>query len=89
MDYLAVFRAKIRRFREEIADIQELNGQFRRNSGNGVGGQVAHGQRSERLQAIQHELGQLAHLGSGVVLTEPMKEQHRSPTHMIKQKPAA
>ena len=89
MDYLAVFRAKIRRLREEIADIQELNGQFRRNTGNGAASQVAHGQRSERLQAIQHELGQLAHLGSGVVLTEPMKEQHRSPTPMLKQKPAA
>jgi hypothetical protein len=29
MDHLRVLRDKIGRFREEIADIQELNGQFR------------------------------------------------------------
>ena len=89
MDHLGVLRDKIGRLRVEIAEIQSLNQQFRRDGGKGADAQVAHGQRNERLQAIQHELGQLAHLGSGVVLTEPMKEQHRSPTHMIKQKPAA
>jgi hypothetical protein len=89
MDYLGVLRNKIGLLRVEIADIQELNQQFRRDGGNGTGVQVAHGQRSERLQAIQHELGQLARLGSRVVLTEPMKEQHRSPTHLVNQKLAA
>jgi hypothetical protein len=84
MEYLGVLRDKIRHFREEIADIQKLNGRLRRNGENGAGVQVAHGQRSERLQAIQHELGQLARLGSRVVLTEPMKEQHRSRLHPLK-----
>jgi hypothetical protein len=70
MNYLGVLRNKIRHFREEIADIQELNGQFRHATRNGTVAQVAHGQRSERLQAIQHELGQLARLGGRVDLTE-------------------
>ena len=89
MDYLGVFRAKIGRLRVEIADIQELNQQFRRDGGNGASVQVAHGQRSERLQAIQHELWQLARLGSRVVLTAQMKEKHGSRLHSIEQKQAA
>ena len=89
MDYLGVLRDKIRGFREEIADIQEVNGQFRRAARDDKVAQVAHGRRSERLQAIQHELGQLASLGSRVILTAPMKEQHRSRVHLVKQKPAA
>jgi hypothetical protein len=89
MDYVEVFRAKIGRFREEIADIQELNQQLRHGGGHGAAGQVAHGKRSERLQAIQHELAQLADLGRRVVSTEQMKEQHRSPTHHVKRKRAA
>ena len=89
MDYLGVFRAKIGRLRVEIADIQELNQQFRRDGGNGASVQVAHGQRSERLQAIQHELWQLARRGSRVVLTAQMKEKHGSRLHSIEQKQAA
>jgi hypothetical protein len=60
MDYLGVVPAKIGRLRVEIAGIQELNQQFRRDGRSGTGVQVAHGQRSERLQQIQHELVQLA-----------------------------
>ena len=60
MDHLRVLREKIERLRVEIADIQELNEQFRRGGRNGTEAQVAHGQRHERLQAIQHELAQLA-----------------------------
>jgi hypothetical protein len=89
MDYLGVLRDKIRHFREEIADIRQLNSRLRRSSRNGADVPVAHLQRGERLQAIQHELGKLARLGSRVVLTEPMKEQHRPPTRLVKQKPAA
>ena len=59
MDHLRVLREKIERLRVEIADIQELNEQFRRGGRNGTEAQVAHGQRHERLQAIQHELAQL------------------------------
>jgi len=89
MDYLGVFRDKIGRLRAEIADIQELHQQFRRDGRNGTGVQVAHGQSIERLQAIQHELVQLADLGHRTVSTEQMREQHRSPTHFVKRKRAA
>ena len=68
MDHLAVFRDKIGRLRVEITDIQVLNQKFRRDGGNGTGSQLAHGQRSERLQSIQHELVQIADLGRRVVL---------------------
>jgi hypothetical protein len=89
MDYLGVFRAKIGRLRMEIADIQELNRQCRRDGRNGTRVQVAHGQRSERLQGIQHELVQLADLGRRVVSTERMAEEHPSQPHTVNQKQAA
>ena len=84
MDHLGVLRDKIGRLREEIADIQKLNEQFRRD-GWGADAQVAHGQRNERLQAIQGELVRLADLGRKVVSTEQMKEKHRTRLDLIKQ----
>ena len=89
MDHLGVLRDKIGRLREEIAYIQELNEQFRRDGGDGTEAQVAHGQRNERLQAIQQELVQLADLGRRVVSTEQMKEKHRSRLHLVKEKRAS
>jgi hypothetical protein len=89
MDYVGVLSDKIGRLRVEIADIQELNQQFRRDGRNGTGVQVAHGQRSERLQEIQRELLQLADLGRRVVSTERMAEKHPSRPHTVKQKRAA
>jgi hypothetical protein len=89
MDYVGVLRGKIGRLRVEIADIQELNQQFRRDGRNGTGVQVAHGQRSERLQEIQRELLQLADLGRRVVSTERMAAKHPSRPHTVKQKRAA
>jgi hypothetical protein len=89
MDHLLVLREKIGRLRKEIAEIQTLNEQFRHDGGNGIGAQVAHGQRNERLQAIQHELVRLADLGRKVVSTEQMKEKHRSRLHLVKQKRAS
>jgi hypothetical protein len=89
MDYLAFFRAKIGRLRAEIADIQEMNQQFRRDGRHGAVVQFAHGQRSERLQAIQRELEQLTDLGQRFVSTEQIKKPHRSPTHLVKRKRAA
>jgi len=88
MDHLLVLRDKIGRLREEIADIQKLNEQFRRDGLNGTDAQVAHGQRNGRLQAIQHELVQLGDLGRKVVATEQMREKHRTRLHLIK-KPAS
>ena len=89
MDHLTVLRDKIGRLREEIAEIQVLNEQFRREGWNGAEGQVAHGQRNERLQAIQLELVRLADLGRKVVSTEQMRETHRSRLHFVTQKRAS
>jgi len=89
MDHLLVLRDKIGRLREEIADIQKLNEQFRRDGWNGADARVAHGQRNERLQAIQHELVRLADLGRKVVSTEQMREKHRTRLHLIKEKRAS
>ena len=89
MDDLMVLRDKVGCLREEIADIQKLNEQFRREGWNGADAQVAHRQRNERLQAIQHELVRLADLGRKVVSTEQMKEKHRSRMHLVKQKRAS
>jgi hypothetical protein len=84
MDHLEVLREKIGRLREEIAQIQDLNEQYRRNGKNEADAQVAHGQRHERLQAIQQELAQLAALGRKVHSIEEMKEKHRSRLHLVK-----
>ena len=78
MDHLAVLREKIGRLRAEIADLQELNDKYRRQGRHETLAQVAHGQRHERLQAIQQELAQLADLGRRVRSFEQMKEQQRS-----------
>jgi hypothetical protein len=89
MDYLEMFRDKIGRLRGEIADIQELNQRFRRDGRHGGVLQAAHGQRSERLQAIQHELGQLADLGRRAISTEQVREGRHSQPHLIKREGAA
>jgi hypothetical protein len=89
MDHLLVLREKIAHLREEIADIQKLNEQFRREGGNGTEAQIAHGRRSDRLQAIQHELVRLADLGRKVVSSEQMKEKHRTRLHLVHQKQAS
>src|SRR5260370_41916957 len=86
MDHLLILRDKIGRLREEIADIQKLNEQFRGDGLNGTDAQVAHGQRNERLQAIQHELVQLGDLGRKVVATDQMREKNRTRLHLIKKR---
>ena len=77
MDQVEALREKVGRLRVEIAQIQELNKQHRPQGGNSVEAQVAHGQRQERLQAIQQELAQLASLGWKVQSVEEMKKRHR------------
>ena len=84
MDHVQVLREKIERLRAEIAQIQELNALYRIQGGNGRDAQVAHGQRHERLQAIQRELAQLATLGSRVRSTEDLKERQRSRLRLLK-----
>jgi hypothetical protein len=71
----------------EIAQIQQLNEQYRSQGRNEPGAHVAHGQRNERLQAIQQELSQLASLGRKVLSIEEMKEKHRSRLHLVKEVP--
>jgi hypothetical protein len=84
MEHLEVLREKIGRLRVEIAQIEELNRVYRLQGGNGNGteARVAHGQRQERLEAIQQELTQLAGLGRKVLSVEEMKEKHRSRLHL-------
>jgi hypothetical protein len=84
MDHLEVLREKVGCLRLEIAQIQHLNEQYRRQEWNGTDAQVAHGQRQERLQAIQQELAQLAALGRKVQSIEEAKEKHRSRLHLVK-----
>jgi hypothetical protein len=84
MDHLAVLREKIGRLRGEIADLQESNDRYRREKRHETEAQVAHGQRHERLQAIQQELAQLADLGRRVRSFEQMKEQQRSRLNQVK-----
>lgn len=87
MDHLEVLREKIGRLRLEIAQIQAMNEQYRLQHRNEPHVHVAHGQRFERLQAIQQELSQLASLGRKVRSMEEMKEKHRSRLHLVKGSP--
>ena len=84
MDHLAVLREKIQRLRAEIADLQGLNDQYRGQRHHEPEAQVAHGQRHERLQAIQQELAQLADLGRRVLSMEQRKAEHRSRLPVVK-----
>ena len=84
MDHLALIREKIVRLRAEIADLQELNDLYRREPQHDTQAQIAHGQRLERLQAIQKELAQLADLSRRVLSFEQRKAEHRSRLHIGK-----
>ena len=87
MDHLEVLREKIRRLRDEIAHLQKLNDKYRfagSRDQNETEALIAHGQRHERLQAIQQELAQLAGLGQRVLSVEQRKEEHRSRLHPVK-----
>jgi hypothetical protein len=84
MDHLGVLQKKIVSLRAEIAEIHELNQQYRRRKGNATAEQVAHGQRHERLQEIQKELGRLAALGRSVVSISQVREQNRARLQLIK-----
>jgi hypothetical protein len=85
MDHLAVLREKIQNIRAEIAQIQVLNEQYRRTGRNDPQAQMAHGERQERLQAIQQELAQLAGLGRRVLSIEQRKAEHRSRMNLVKE----
>ena len=89
MDHLLALREKVSQLREEIADIQKVNEQFRLDGSHGTDAQVAHGQRSERLQAIQQELVRLANLSRKVISAEEMREKHRARLHLVNQKRAS
>jgi len=89
MDHLEVLREKVSRLREEIAHIQELNQDYRRRSGHDTAAQVAHGQRHERLQAIQQELARVGDLGRRVVSVESIREKNRNRIHLVDQAKAS
>lgn len=88
MDHLEVLREKIARLRAEIAQIHTLNQQYRLRQGNETEAQIAHGQRHERLQAIQQELSQVQDLGRRVVSIEKIKGQ-REPLPGLKRERAS
>jgi hypothetical protein len=84
MDHFEVLREKIGSLRAEIAQIQELNQHYRLHHRADTEAQIAHGQRQERLQAIQQELARLANLGRKVQSIEEVKEKHRPSLHLVK-----
>ena len=84
MDHLEALREKVVRLRSEIADIQQLNEQYRFRSQKGAESDIAHTQRQERLQEIQEELIQLSRLSHKTLSIEQMREKHRSRLHLIK-----
>ena len=89
MDHLAVLQNKIVSLRAEIADIQAQNEEYRRQKGSRTADQVAHGQRHERLQNIQRELGRLAALGKSVVSLSQRREENRVRLEMMKHSKAS
>jgi len=89
MDHLDVLREKIARLRAEIAQIQVSNQEYRLREWTGTEAQVAHGQRHERLQAIQHELAQVADLGRRILSLQKMKERNRARLHLVEQEKAS
>jgi hypothetical protein len=84
MDHLEVLREKIARLRAEIADIQDLNEQYRFGGQPGAEADIAHSHRQKRLQEIQEELVQLSKLGHRTLSIEQMREKHRSWLHPVK-----
>ena len=84
MNHLEVLQEKIARLRSEIADIQELNEQYRFRVQKGPEADIAHNHRLERLQQIQEELVQLSQLGRKTLSLEQMREKHRSRLHLVK-----
>jgi hypothetical protein len=77
-----MLREKIASLRAEIANVQELNDQHRREGRHETEAQAAHRQRQERLRAIQQELAQLASLGRRVLSVEQRKAEHLSRLHV-------
>lgn len=89
MDHLGVLQKKIVSLRAEIAEIRELNQRYRERRGNATADQVAHGQRHERLQEIQKELGRLAALGRSVVSISDVREKNRARLELIRKSRAS
>jgi hypothetical protein len=84
MDDIEALREKIASLRSEIAQIHELNEQYRFGSEKRAEADIAHSHRQERLQEIQEELVQLSKPGSKTLSIEQMREKHRSRLHLMK-----
>jgi transcriptional regulator of NAD metabolism len=89
MDHLEVLREKIARLRAEIAAIQGSNREYRLREWVETEAQVAHGERQERLLAIQRELAQVADLGRRIHSVDKMREMTRARLHLVKQAQAS
>jgi hypothetical protein len=79
MDHLSVLKGKIVSLRAEIAQILELNVQYRSVN-------IAHTQRHARLEQIKQELAHLAGLGRSIHAASQIRESH-SPDgiHLVKE----
>ena len=89
MDHLEVLREKIARLRAEIAAIQESNQEYRLREWVETEAQVAHGERQERLVAIQRELAQVTDLGRRIHSVDKMREMTRARLHPVKRAQAS
>ena len=84
MDHLSALKEKIVRLRTEIAKIQELNEQYRREKERDMVSQIAHTERHERLEQIKQELGRLAELGRALHSASQIRERSRpSGLHLV------
>jgi hypothetical protein len=69
--------------RNRWCSIRKFGLRYRGQGHNETEAQVAHGQRHERLQAIQQELAQLADLSRRVLSMEQRKGEHLSRLHVV------
>jgi len=84
MNHFEALRKKVEDLRVEIAEIQYMNEKYRHQDRNKIAAHVAHSHRQERLEAIRHELSQLADLGRKVLSIEETEAKHSSRPFLVK-----
>jgi hypothetical protein len=85
MDHLSVLKGKIVSLRAEIAQILELNVQYRSVKHHETIEHIAHTQRHARLEQIKQELAHLAGLGRSIHAASQIRESHSlDGIHLVK-----
>ncbi len=88
MDHLSVLKGKIVSLRAEIAQILELNVQYRSGKHHETIEHIAHTQRHARLEQIKQELAHLAGLGRSIHAASQIRESHSlEGIHLVKDSP--